>query len=52
MTIRILLVEDQSFARQGLRIFLGLDLDLEVIVRLPLGPRGCASRVNFGPRWS
>ena len=31
MTIRIIIADDHSVVRQGLRIFLGLDPDLEVV---------------------
>jgi two-component system, NarL family, response regulator LiaR len=31
MTIRILIVDDHSVVRQGLRMFLGLDAELEVV---------------------
>ncbi|NLF66607.1 MAG: response regulator transcription factor, partial [Chloroflexi bacterium] len=31
MTIRVLLVDDHSVVRQGLRMFLGLDDELEVV---------------------
>ncbi|MCA9851438.1 MAG: response regulator transcription factor, partial [Dehalococcoidia bacterium] len=31
MTIRILLADDHAVVRQGLRMFLGLDPDLEVV---------------------
>ena len=31
MSIRILIVDDHAVVRQGLRMFLGLDSDLEII---------------------
>ena len=31
MTIRILLADDHAVVRQGLKMFLGLDPDLEVV---------------------
>ena len=31
MTIRIVIADDHSVVRQGLRIFLGLDPELEVV---------------------
>ena len=31
MTIRIIIADDHSVVRQGLRMFLGLDPDLEVV---------------------
>jgi len=40
MTIRILLVDDHSVVRQGLRMFLGLDPDLEVIGEAANGAEG------------
>ena len=40
MTIRILLVDDHSVVRQGLRMFLGLDPDLEVIGEAADGAEG------------
>jgi NarL family two-component system response regulator LiaR len=40
MTIRILLVDDHSVVRQGLRMFLGLDPDLEVIGEASDGAEG------------
>jgi DNA-binding NarL/FixJ family response regulator len=40
MTIRILLVDDHSVVRQGLRMFLGLDPDLEVVGEASNGAEG------------
>jgi two-component system, NarL family, response regulator LiaR len=40
MTIRILLVDDHSVVRQGLRMFLGLDSDLEVVGEASNGAEG------------
>jgi DNA-binding NarL/FixJ family response regulator len=39
MTIRILIADDHEVVRQGLRMFLGLDPDLEVIGEAPDGAR-------------
>ena len=40
MTIRILLVDDHSVVRQGLRMFLSLDPDLEVVGEASNGANG------------
>ncbi|MBI3967514.1 MAG: response regulator transcription factor [Chloroflexi bacterium] len=40
MTIRILIVDDHTVVRQGLRMFLGLDPDLEVIGEASDGAEG------------
>jgi DNA-binding NarL/FixJ family response regulator len=39
MTIRILIADDHEVVRQGLRMFLGLDPDLEVVGEAPDGAR-------------
>lgn len=49
MTIRILLVDDHSVVRQGLRMFLALDSDLEVVGEASNGAEGIEQVRRFQP---
>lgn len=49
MTIRILLVDDHSVVRQGLKMFLGLDPDLEVVGEASNGVEGIEQVQKFQP---
>jgi len=49
MTIRILLVDDHSVVRQGLRMFLSLDPDLEVAGEAANGAEGIEQVRNLKP---
>jgi DNA-binding NarL/FixJ family response regulator len=49
MTIRVLLVDDHSVVRQGLRMFLDLDPELEVIGEASNGSEGVRMAHELGP---
>lgn len=49
MTIRILLVDDHSVVRQGLRMFLSLDPDLEVVGEASNGAEGIEQARKLKP---
>jgi DNA-binding NarL/FixJ family response regulator len=49
MTIRILIADDHEVVRQGLRMFLGLDPDLEVIGEAPDGARALEMARDLRP---
>ena len=49
MTIRILLVDDHNVVRQGLKMFLGLDPDLEVVGEASNGAEGIEQVQKFQP---
>lgn len=49
MAIRILLVDDHAVVRQGLRMFLELDPDLEVVAEARNGEEAVALVGEFGP---
>ena len=49
MPIRILLVDDHSVVRQGLRMFLGLDADLEIVGEAANGAEGVELARRLAP---
>ena len=52
MPIRILIADDHSVVRQGLRMFLGLDDELEVVGEAADGAEAVRTgRASFGRTW-
>jgi hypothetical protein len=49
MTIRLLLVDDHAVVRQGLRMFLSLDPDFEIVGEAADGNAASNWRGNYNP---